>query len=132
MNLLGVHHVAFVVADLDAGVQLWSEGFGFEEAGRVENDDLSAIFLASGDVLVELIALKDENAVESRLGDRRAVLDHVAFSVDGLEDVLERLEALGIELAGGIRMSRTSRTVFTDATTTDDVTLQFVEHRQGD
>lgn len=126
LRITKVHHVGIVVDDLAKSCRLLGQGFGLQESGRIERADLRAVFLGS-DTRIELIEVLDPTVRAERLGNRAAIIEHIAFSVDDLELTLGALEALGIRMGASPTTSLKARTAFTEPATSGGVIFQFVE-----
>jgi len=96
-----IDHVGVAVEDLDAAIELYEKSFGMEPGLRetVEGQGVEAALLNVGDGHVELMAATGpDTPVGKFLAKRGAGLHHVAYAVDDIDSVLERLAASGIEL----------------------------------
>jgi methylmalonyl-CoA/ethylmalonyl-CoA epimerase len=97
----GVHHVAYVVADLDAAVATLGARFGMTPEVRevMHAQGVEAVMLRAGDGRVELITpLEPDGAIARFLASRGEGLHHVAYGVPDIGAALERLRADGAEL----------------------------------
>lgn len=97
----GVHHVAYVVADLDAAVAELAARFGMVPEVREVMDEqgVEAVMLRAGGGRVELIApLEPGGAIARFLESRGGGLHHVAYAVPDVAAALARLRAGGAEL----------------------------------
>lgn len=95
-----LHHVAFVVDDLDGALRRY-ELLGFQGGERfvVAEQAVEAIALRSGDAWVELIRPTDpEGAIARFLAKRGEGIHHVAYAVGDLDAELARLDAAGVRL----------------------------------
>jgi methylmalonyl-CoA/ethylmalonyl-CoA epimerase len=96
-----LHHVAYVVADLDAALPLFAVRFGLvEEIREVMPDQaVEAIMLRAGGAGVELITPLDPEGAIARFLDKRGEgLHHVAFGVPDIDAALAELASTGVEL----------------------------------
>jgi methylmalonyl-CoA/ethylmalonyl-CoA epimerase len=103
--LRGLNHVGIAVADIDAGVRLYTEklGAGLIRRGAIEGLDFA--LLDSGGVELELLASTDTGtAVGKFLAERGPGLHHLAYSVDDLAAEAERMVGEGFEQSGEIRI----------------------------
>jgi lactoylglutathione lyase len=95
----GVHHVGFVVSDLEASTAFYERMFGATPVLRVDAGRLSLVFLDLGNTLVELLAYPDGEGGpvphEAKLG-----AGHLALLVDDAHDAQARLEARGVVFQG--------------------------------
>jgi methylmalonyl-CoA/ethylmalonyl-CoA epimerase len=95
-----LHHVALVVADLDAALARYG-GIGFRGGERflVSEQAVEAVLLKSGGAWIELIRPTDpEGPIARFLAKRGEGVHHVAYAVADLEESLAALEAAGARL----------------------------------
>ena len=111
-GVLGLHHVAFAVADLDASVEYWTRMFGarIELRAVVEDQGVEAASLewpaaAGGPMgfahgtLLELIAPHGQESGITRFLERRGEgMHHVAWAVESVADALDDLARAGAKL----------------------------------
>jgi methylmalonyl-CoA epimerase len=96
-----IDHIGVAVEDLDAAIELYEKSFGMELGLRetVEEQGVEAALLNVGDGHVELMAATGpDTPVGKFIAKRGAGMHHVAYAVDDIDSVLERLAASGIEL----------------------------------
>ncbi len=96
-----IHHVAYVVADIDAALERLGAGFGLRPEIRevMEDQGVEAALCGPPGGAVELIRpLDPEGAVARFLESRGEGLHHVAFEVDDLAAALDDLRGRGAEL----------------------------------
>lgn len=101
MNVTRLHHVAYVVHDLDAALPVFTERYGLEVAIRelMPEQGVEAVMLGAGEGAVELIAPVDpESGVARYLEKRGEGLHHIALEVEDLAGALDELRAQGVEL----------------------------------
>lgn len=101
MNVTRLHHVAYVVNDLDAALPVFTERYGLAVTIRelMPEQGVEAVMLGAGEGAVELIAPTDpESGVARYLEKRGEGLHHIAFEVDDLPAALDQLRAEGAEL----------------------------------
>lgn len=104
-ELIGFHHVALTVRDLDTSLSWYTDVLGFELVFREEGDGRRAAVLkfrngSFGVGLVEHRPTDDEPFDARRLG-----LDHVAFTVGSqpeLDQWAARLTESGVDHSGAI------------------------------
>jgi len=94
--LKALHHLSFTVPDLDAAMGFWQGVLGF---APIERPDLGfpGAWLKGFGVEVHLLAPSGTAPAEGRLSPLR---NHVAFQVEDLEAVREKLDSAGIEVLG--------------------------------
>lgn len=96
-----VHHVAYVVGDLDAALPDFTERLGMtvEVRETMPEQGVEALMMRAGDAFVELIRPLDaDGAIARFLGSRGQGLHHVAYAVDDVAGALEELRSQGCEL----------------------------------
>ena len=96
-----IHHVAYVVADIDAALERLGATFGLRPAVRevMADQGVEAVLCGRAGAAVELIRpLEADGAVARFLEARGEGLHHVAFEVDDLDAALADLRARGAEL----------------------------------
>jgi methylmalonyl-CoA/ethylmalonyl-CoA epimerase len=101
MHAHRIHHVAYVVADLDAAIPHFIERYGMAVEVRevMSEQGVEAVALGVGPGQVELIQpLDDESPIARFLASRGEGFHHVAYEVDDLEAALAELRAAGEEL----------------------------------
>ena len=96
-----IDHVAIVVKDLDAAIELYTKTLGFTQIYRelVADQGIEAVGLAAGDSVIELLRPLDENSPIARFrGDAESKLHHTAYRVDDIEAALAAYAAKGVRL----------------------------------
>ena len=96
-----VHHVALIVADLDAALGFWRDTLGLpvELVLPIETDGVTIAFLPVGESKIELVMPTNETTGVARfLASKGEGFHHVCFEVDNLAETLLRLEFDGLEL----------------------------------
>jgi methylmalonyl-CoA epimerase len=96
-----IHHVAYVVADIDAGLDRLGATFGLTPAVRevMEEQGVEAVLCGRPGGAVELLRpLDPEGPIARFLDSRGEGLHHVAFEVDDLAAALDDLRGRGAEL----------------------------------
>jgi len=89
-----VSHLALVVEDVQQTSDFYCSWLGFKETNRLSNERLTLVYLESGSATIEL--LKYHNADQPKRGSGR--FDHLAFTVDDVEDYAQKLKGAGIAL----------------------------------
>lgn len=98
-----IDHIGVLVADIDANRRLF-ELLGLD-VGTVEHVSTFGVdiaFIGVGESLVELVEPTDREtdiAADLDAAARSALLHHVAFRVDDIEEQLRSLRAAGVPLA---------------------------------
>lgn len=100
-TLGGIHHVGYVVPDLDVAIAEIDRTLGVTIQIRevMEDQGVEAVMLAAGDAHIELIAPRDPEGAIARFLDRRGQgMHHIAFEVDDAQAALDDLRGRGAEL----------------------------------
>ncbi len=95
-----VHHLGFVVRDLDETLKVWEGIFGVKAEIKV-NPDLQVrlgAFNLAGIRFVFNESTHPDSRWASYLETNGEGLEHAAFEVDSIETATERTEAMGISL----------------------------------
>lgn len=101
MTLGLIHHVGYVVADLDAEIPVYRDTFGMPVGVRevMPEQGVEAVLLGDGPSYVELIApVTEDSGVARFLAKNGSGMHHVAFAVPHLDSTLRQLEDEGVEL----------------------------------
>lgn len=105
-----LEHVGIRVSDMDRSIQFYSDVLGFCLRDRVklgEKVELAFLKTAESNCEIELVAGEQEGiALEGRV-------HHLAFTVEGIESIIERLKENGVtlldsgtrEVLGGIKIA---------------------------
>lgn len=96
-----IDHVAIVVKNLKATVDLYVNTLGFEQIYReiVADQGIEAVGLQAGESVIELLRPLDESSpIAKYRGEAETKLHHTAYRVADLEAELARLKAAGVRL----------------------------------
>jgi methylmalonyl-CoA epimerase len=96
-----IDHVAIVVKDLEATIDLYVNTLGFKQVYRetVADQGIEAVGLQAGESIIELLRPLDESsAIAKYRGEAETKLHHTAYRVADLEAELARLKAQGVRL----------------------------------
>ncbi len=96
-----IHHVALVVADIEASLRFWRDSLGLPVGMVVhmEHDRSTIAFLPVGESKVELVQPTDDTTGVARfLASKGEGFHHVCFEVANISETLLRLEIDGVEL----------------------------------
>ena len=101
MQVRGIHHVGFAVADLDEAIATYERLFGARLHGRetLPEQGVEAAGLFVGENRVELLAATGEETPVGRFLARRGPgMHHVALETDDVGRALAELTASGAQL----------------------------------
>jgi methylmalonyl-CoA epimerase len=96
-----VHHVALIVASIDAALEFWRDRLGLEleTIMDIDSDRVRIAFLAIGESKIELVEPTDDSTGVARfLASKGEGFHHVCFEVANLAETLLKLEIGGLEL----------------------------------
>ena len=89
-----IHHVSYLVPDLDAAIRSYADALGGVVTGRGPVPNLGeVVFLQVGNVEVEFIQPDDPSALEGSGG--AWVVHHMAYAVEDLDRVVAEHRARG-------------------------------------
>jgi methylmalonyl-CoA epimerase len=132
-----IDHLGVLVDDIDANRELFELlGLGIGAIEHVPSFGVDIAFISVGESLVELVEPVDRNsalAADLEAMEQTALLHHVAYRVDDIDDQLATLRDAGVPLAddeprpgaGG------SRVAFLEREAANGVRVELVE-REGD
>jgi methylmalonyl-CoA/ethylmalonyl-CoA epimerase len=125
-----LHHVGIVVRHVETTESFLTGVLGLQVVKRLESAELGLrmAFLDCGPALVEIVEFADPGLVAARLGERPAVLDHVALQVTDLDDTEEVLAGHGVALMQATPLvTPLGRMTFTSPATSGGVIWQLLE-----
>ena len=100
LNVKKIHHLGFVVKNLDETLKAWEELFGVK-AEIKENPDLQ-VRLGAIEIANVKFVFNESTHPDSRwakyLEERGEGLEHVAFEVDDIELAMQAVEKAGLSL----------------------------------
>ena len=126
-----IDHVAIAVEDLDASIAKYKEVLGLSPTVRevVASQKTEAVLLPIGETSVELIASRGNAGLEKYLEKRGPGIHHIAIEVEGIEDALTTLKALGVPLVDETprKGARGHKVAFLHPKATGGVLVELVE-----
>src|SRR3954449_3212381 len=127
-----IDHIGVATDDLEGALALYEKTLGMPLAHRetVESQGAEAVLLDVADGHVELLRpLGPDTPVGKYLSKKGPGLQHVAYAVDDIDDVLSRLSDAGVELIDAeARVGiRNSRVAFLHPRSTGGVLTEIVE-----
>jgi methylmalonyl-CoA/ethylmalonyl-CoA epimerase len=131
-----IHHVGYVVADLDAALTSLARTFATTVTHREVMDEqgVEAVLCEGAGGAVELISPLDPEGAIARFMEKRGEgFHHVAFAVPDIEAALDRLAADGVELIDrhGRRGLGGHTVAFLHPRSTLGVLTELIEHGHG-
>lgn len=126
-----IDHVAVCVDDVDAAIAKYKDVLGLAPAVRevVESQKTEAVLLPIGETSIELIAPKGNEGLEKFLAKRGPGIHHIAVEVEGIEQALATLKALGVQLIDETprKGARGHKVAFLHPKATGGVLVELVE-----
>jgi methylmalonyl-CoA/ethylmalonyl-CoA epimerase len=130
MKLLGLDHIGIIVRDINETIARAGDTVdGRALGGRIPAGDIDLQYLLLGESRLELTEVRAAGFGMPKLKDgETAVIGHIAYEVDDLEDTKAELTRRGVVLEGEGKTDEV-RWIFTAPQTTFGLTLQFMEHK---
>jgi methylmalonyl-CoA/ethylmalonyl-CoA epimerase len=101
VSVVKIDHIAIVVKDLDAAIELYTQTLGFRPLYRetIGDQGVEAVGLAVGDSVIELLRpLDPDSPIAHYRGDAETKLHHTAYQVNDITAALADLRAQGVRL----------------------------------
>jgi methylmalonyl-CoA/ethylmalonyl-CoA epimerase len=135
-RILGVDHIAVIVADLDEAVRLWRDVLGLRAGGRevVAEQGVEVQMMYAGDTRIELVKpVRADSPAAKFLEKRGPGLHHLALAVSDCADATGAARARGARMVdaeprGG---AHGTRIAFVHPAATGGVLTEFVEGGGG-
>jgi len=96
-----IDHVAIVVKDLEATIELYTKTLGFRQIYReiVADQGIEAVGLEAGDSVIELLRPLDESSpIAKYRGEAATKLHHTAYRVDNIVAKIAELKSNGVRM----------------------------------
>ena len=90
-----IKHIALSTQDPEKTAQFYIDVFGLKQIGRIESATVSGCYLSDGDLNLAILKFKNDQVAGVERGKDWSGIHHFGFQVDSLEDVKERLAAVG-------------------------------------
>ena len=96
MTITGIHHLGLTVRDVDASAEWYSTVLGFVRVGDYVSPDHSRrkVFLGHSRLGVRIGLCEHERSGDDRFDETRPGLDHLAFAVEGIDELRQYEELL--------------------------------------
>lgn len=131
LRIKKIDHVAVCVEDIDAACAKYKEVLGLEPSLRevVASQKTEAVLLPIGETSIELIAPKGNEGLEKFLAKRGPGIHHIAVEVEGIEQAIATLEALGVAVIDKTprKGARGHKVAFLHPKATGGVLVELVE-----
>lgn len=132
-----VDHIAIAVRDLEEGIKLYSEQFGFQlhERRRTEGKAsamVSAVMKAGPITIVLLQGTSPESQVSRYVEHYGPGVQHIAIEVDDLPTLAEELKGAGVQFDTSIISSPGLRQIFTHRDENSGMMYELIQRMGGD
>lgn len=132
-----VDHIAIAVRDLEEGIKLYSEQFGFQlhERRRTEGRTsamVSAVMKAGPITIVLLQGTSPESQVSRYVEHYGPGVQHIAIEVDDLATLTEELKSAGVQFDTSIISSPGLRQIFTHRDENSGMMYELIQRLGGD
>jgi methylmalonyl-CoA/ethylmalonyl-CoA epimerase len=131
LRIKKIDHVAICVADTDEALAKYEKAFGLTPEVReiVASQKTEATLLPIGETSLELISPKGNDGLAKFLEKRGPGLHHIAIEVEGIEEALATLKALGVPIIDEVprKGARGHKVAFLHPKATGGVLVELVE-----
>lgn len=126
-----IDHIAICVNDVDGTIAKYKQVLGLEPQVRevVASQKTEAVLLPIGETSLELISPRGNEGLEKFLEKRGPGLHHIAVEVEGIEQALATLKAIGVPLIDEAprKGARGHKVAFIHPKATGGVLVELVE-----
>lgn len=126
-----IDHIAICVNDVDGSIAKYKQVLGLEPQVRevVASQQTEAVLLPIGETSLELISPRGNAGLEKFLEKRGPGLHHIAVEVEGIEQALATLKAIGVPLIDEAprKGARGHKVAFIHPKATGGVLVELVE-----
>lgn len=126
-TILGIHHVAINVRDVESSVRWYCDVLGFTPLFPYDTEDFTRRIIRHPSGVVLGITRHNHADAETQFSERRTGLDHLAFAVgtqDDLQSWLARLDAAGV-VHSGITITPATGSALIAFRDPDDIQLEM-------
>jgi catechol 2,3-dioxygenase-like lactoylglutathione lyase family enzyme len=90
-----IKHIAIATQDPDATARFYTDVFGMKQIGRIDSPNVLGYFLSDGDINFAILKFKTDAAAGEERGKDWSGIHHFGFQVESLEEIAEKLAAVG-------------------------------------
>ena len=96
----GMAHIGIMTSDAEALASWYVEENGFTVAGRFEAPDTTKVIFVTEPkgIMLELIQKPAGSMVAKRVAFEGGYVDHVAYDVDDVQAVIDKVNEMGLEI----------------------------------
>ncbi len=95
-----IDHIGIAVKSIDDALKLYSGLLGIEPLGEevIEERGIKVCFIQIGETKIELLQpIREDSEISKSLEKKGEGLHHIAYSVDGLQDIINKAKELGLK-----------------------------------
>lgn len=127
-------HIGIVVKSIDDALKLYSGLLGFSPAGEevIESRGIKVCFINIGDTRIELLQpIREDSEISKFLETKGEGLHHLAYSVDNIQQYIDRAKELGLKPLSDMPKSGAHNTlvVFMHPKCTNGVLTEICQHQ---
>jgi methylmalonyl-CoA/ethylmalonyl-CoA epimerase len=94
-----IHHIDFLVRDMDQAIAQYTRIFGVQVENRVKVQGVELTYFHIGDVLIALISpIDSQSPLQKQLDEKGEGLMHMGCEVESLEVAVQAMKANGVRL----------------------------------
>ena len=94
-----IHHIDFLVRNLDQSIAQYTKIFGVQIENRIKIQGVELAYFHIGDVLIALVAPVDpKSPLKKQLDEQGEGLMHMGCEVESLEAAVQAMKAKGVHL----------------------------------
>jgi len=90
-----IRHIALSTQDVDATAKFYIDVFGMKEVAKLDSPNARGYYLTDGDINVAILNFKNDQSAGAERGKEWSGIHHFGFQVESLEEIAERLAAVG-------------------------------------
>lgn len=92
-----IKHIAIATQDAEKTAKFYTEVFGMQEIGKIDNPNTTGYYLSDGDINLAILNFKNDDVAGIELGKDYSGLHHIGFQVESLEEIAEKLAAANVK-----------------------------------
>jgi len=135
-SVRGCAHIGILLPELETAAGLFRDRLGLEVRGPFEEPELGLriLWVSAGDTTLELVApAREDSRAAAAIARGEAGVHHVALAVEGLDELLGALAAVGVPLRDATPRAGAhgTRVAFLDPAASGGALIELVEPAHG-
>ncbi|SRR5712692_8358034 len=94
-----IKHIAIATQNEEETARFYIDAFGLTEIGKIDIPIVSGYFLSDGTINLAILHFKNDQVAGAERGKEWTGIHHIGFEVESLEEIAQKLAALGLPLA---------------------------------